>query len=238
MSNLKIYPLHVGSFVRPKQTFGFWLEPGTNIEAPLIAWYIAGSDKKILIDTGGPDPEIVPQAAPYWRDEGQSLISELERVGVRPEEIDIVVLTHFHWDHCANIGLFPQAKVIVQETELVSARSPLPLFAKGYIPEIVNSGTFCPVSGDQEIAAGVNLLLTPGHTEGSQGVLVEAESRPYFISGDTFGLFECLKSDPPLVSGIYVDLRKYYESLEKIATLNAFCLPGHDFKVFEQQVYS
>ena len=63
-------------------------------------------------------------------------------------------------------------------------------------------------------------------------------ARKYFIASDTIGLFRNLESEPPLVSGIYVDLKKYYESLEKITGLSAFVLPGHDPKVFEREVYS
>jgi len=238
VAELKIHPLHVASFIRPKQTFGFWLEPGKTIEAPHVAWYIEGADKKIVVDTGGPDPETVPQAAPYWRDEGQSLEGELKKVGVDCQEVDVVILTHLHWDHCGGIGYFPQAEILVQEEELRSARTPPPLFAVGYIKSIVEADNYTVISGDQEIAPGVSVILTPGHTYGSQGVLVEAAGRRYFISGDTFGLFECLESDPPLVSGVFVDLRRYYDSLERIASLEAFCLPGHDFKVFDEKVYA
>jgi N-acyl homoserine lactone hydrolase len=69
-------------------------------------------------------------------------------------------------------------------------------------------------------------------------VLVEGGERRYFIAGDTYGLFRNLESDPPLISGIYVDMRKYYESVTKIAELGAFVLPGHDVKVFDRKVYA
>ena len=59
----------------------------------------------------------------------------------------------------------------------------------------------------------------------------------YFIAGDTFGLFKNLEYEPPFISGIYVDLEKYYGSLQKIAELSAFVLPGHDFRVLERETY-
>ena len=70
-----------------------------------------------------------------------------------------------------------------------------------------------------------------------QGVLVEAQNRRYVIAGDTFGLFKNLEQNPPLISGFHVELRKYYESIKKIMKLSAFILPGHDFRVFEKEVY-
>lgn len=56
MSSIKIHPLRLGTITRQKNLFAYWLEPGTIIDAPLIAWYIEGSDKKILVDTGGETP--------------------------------------------------------------------------------------------------------------------------------------------------------------------------------------
>jgi N-acyl homoserine lactone hydrolase len=239
MPSLKIYPLHLGTITRPKLTFFFGLaELAKMIEAPLIGWYIEGSDKRILVDTGGEDPAQAPHRAPYTREPDQTVDRALEKIGVRCEDIDTVVLTHLHWDHCSGIGLFPNAQILVQEEELKSARSPLPLHAGGYIKSIVESDTFTVIARDEEIAEGVSVILTPGHTYGMQGVLVEAETQRYFIASDTIGLFECLDQDPPVISGIYVDLRKYYESLEKIANLSAFILPGHDIKVFEREAYS
>lgn len=237
MSFIKIHPLHVGTITRQKSTFGYRLEPGKVIDAPLIAWYIEGAEKKILVDTGGGDPAGQPKKAPYRREEGQSIENALGRIGVGVDDIDIVITTHLHWDHCAGNGLFPKAQNIVQEEELRTAKNPFPVNAEGYIPSMVKDIRYTVISGDSQIVAGVSVILTPGHTYGMQGVLVRAASREYFIAGDTIGLFECLDRDPPLISGVYVDLKKYYESLERIKALSATVLPGHDMKVFDERVY-
>ena len=239
MGSLRIYPLHVGTITRQMMTFGYWLEPGKLIDAPLISWYIEGSDKKILVDTGGGDPsQALPRWRPYKREKDQSIENALKKIGVRCEDIDILIVTHLHWDHSAGNGLFRNAKIVVQEEELRSARSPFPINVHAYIKEIVEEIDYTVISGDQQMAKGVKVFLTPGHTYGMQGVLVEAEKRSYFIAGDTFGFFKNLETEPPLISGIYVDLKKYYESLGKISKLSAFILPGHDFKVFEKKEYS
>jgi N-acyl homoserine lactone hydrolase len=239
MPKIEIHPLHVGSMTRQTMVFGYWLDPGRIMDAPLIAWYIEGSNKKILVDTGGGDPSKVhPKLQPYRRDNDQTIESALKKIGVNYQEIDIVIATHLHWDHSADNGSFPKAKIVVQEEELRSARSPFPANVHGYIKQVVEDVNYTVISGDQEIADGVRVILTPGHTYGMQGVLVEGGERRYFIAGDTFGLFKNLESNPPLISGIYVDMRKYYESLDKISKLDAFNLPGHDFKVFERKVYA
>ncbi len=238
MASLKIRPLHVGTITRQAMTFCYWLDPGKLVDVPLISWYIEGSDKKILVDTGGGDPsQALPRWKPYIRTEDQSLENALKKVEVRCEDIDIVIVTHLHWDHSAGNGLFPKANIIVQKEELFVARSPFPIMTHAFIKSIVEDINYTVVSGDQEISKGIKVFLIPGHTYGMQGVLVDAETKRYFIASDTFGFFKNLETDPPTISGIYVDLKKYYESLEKISQLSAFILPGHDFKVFDREVY-
>lgn len=239
MSSIRIHPLRVGTITRQKMMFAYWTNPGTIIEAPVIAWYIEGSDRKILVDTGGGDPAKVSQRyQPYRREPDESIENALKKIGIRCEDIEIVIATHLHWDHSAGNDLFPKAKIIVQESELRSARTPLPAASHGYIRRMVEEVDYSVISGDQKIAEGIQVVVTPGHTYGFQGVLVEAAERRYFIAGDTYGLFQNLESDPPLISGIYVDMRLYYESVAKISKLNAFVLPGHDAKVFDRKVYA
>lgn len=238
MPSLKIHPLHVGTITRQKMTFCYWLEPGVIADVPLICWYIEGADKKILVDTGGGDPaDAQPRWLPYTREKDQVLEKALGRRGVQCEDIDIVIVTHLHWDHSAGSKLFPRAQLIVQQDELNSARNPFPIMSHGYIKHIVEEVDYTVISGDKTIAPGVTVMRIPGHTYGFQGVLVEAEKQKYFIAGDTFGFFRNLETDPPTISGLYVDLKLYYESLKKIAGLSAFILPGHDFKVFDRTVY-
>jgi N-acyl homoserine lactone hydrolase len=238
MSSIKIHPLRLGTITRHNNVFAYWLEPKTIIDAPLIAWYIEGSNKKILVDTGGGDPlKMSTRFQPYRRENDESLENALQKVGVRLDDIDIVVATHLHWDHSGGNDLFPKAKIILQSEELRTARSPLPAQEHGYVKRLVEDVNYTVISGDQKIADGVQVMLTPGHSYGMQGVLVEAAERRYFIAGDTYGLFRNLASDPPLISGIYVDMRMYYESVAKISKLDAFILPGHDVRVFDRSEY-
>ncbi len=235
---IKIHPLNVGTITRPMTGFGYGF--GTEvIDVPLIAWYIEGSDKRILVDTGGGDPaKAPPRAAPYKREREQTLESALGKIGVRCEDIDIVVVTHLHWDHCGDNDLFPNAKRYIQRKELESARSPFPITVNGYNKRMVDEVDYTVISGDKKIAKGVKIIFAPGHTYGFQEVLVETGTRRILIAGDAISFFKNLEQDPPLISGFYVDMKAYYTSLEKMAGLKAdVILPGHDFKVFEKEVY-
>jgi N-acyl homoserine lactone hydrolase len=223
MASLKLYPLHVGTITRQITNFCHGLEPGI-ADLPLICWYIEGSDKRILVDTGGGDPSSAdPKHHPYKRGEDQTPENALKKIGVGCQDIDIVVVTHLHWDHIGGNGLFPNAKIILQSEELGSA----------------NPGDtgYTLVSGDVEIAKGVRAVLTPGHTPGMQGVLVECEKKPIFIASDTLPLFKNIESDLFTISDIYVDIEQYQASIKKISQLSALILPGHDFRAFEKEVY-
>ncbi len=236
MSKLKIRPLHVGTIKRPIIVFMFSPEPGKLVEAPLICWYIEGGDKKILVDTGGGDPAQAKRPL-YTRENEQTIENTLSNIGVECDEIDIVINTHLHWDHCSGNHQFPNAQIIVQEEELKSARSPFPVHASGYNPKMLEDINYTLIKGDTQIVEGVKTIFAPGHTYGMQGVLVEAETDNYFIAADTISRYDCMMVKPPLISGINVDLKMYYDSLKKIEDLSVIIIPGHDFGVFKKELY-
>jgi N-acyl homoserine lactone hydrolase len=232
----RVYPLHVGTITRRIGSFCRGLGPGT-ADLPLISWYIDGLDEKIVVDTGGGDPSEMPkEIQPYTREKDQVIETALLRLGVRPEDIDIVVVTHLHWDHSGGNHLFPNARVIVQQEEL---RTACP-FAPG-IPGrhyCLDRVQYTLVSGDTQIAENVYALLTPGHTFGLQAVLVQGETQKMLIASDTFPLFKNLQSLPATISDTYVDLDQYLATVKRIQELQAFVLPSHDFEVLEREVYS
>jgi N-acyl homoserine lactone hydrolase len=104
--------------------------------------------------------------------------------------VPIVVNTHLHWDHCSNNDLFPTARVMVQRRELDYAPRPVRWHSLTYEAGLSVEPAWTrvrhqlhPVDGDVEIAPGVSVVALPGHTPGSQGVLVEGADRRYLIAG-------------------------------------------------------
>jgi N-acyl homoserine lactone hydrolase len=233
---LKVHPLHLGTITRSVATFCPGLDPTIIADLPVIAWYIEGSDKRILVDTGGVDPSRAnPRWFPYRREDDQSMEGALRKIGIKCEDIDIVVITHFHWDHAGSNLLFPKSTFVVQEVELRHALSLPPDAPGACLPETF-SVEYTTISGDMEIGEGVRAIFTPGHTYGSQGVLVEGEHR-IFIAGDTIPLFKNLETDPFAMSNICDDARMFRDSMKKIKDLSALVLPNHDPGVFEKSVY-
>jgi len=238
MSAIRIHPLNLGTITRPKVLFYYdFKELFHLIEVPIIAWYIENAEKRILVDTGGVDPEQGPEFAPYSRTEDQTIDRALERIGVGCAEIDVVINTHLHWDHCGANGLFPKAEFIVQKAELESALNPPRVYSGTYLRGVIEATRFTQVEGEVEITPGVSVVPLPGHTEGLQGILVDSGGKRHFICGDAVGLYQNLEANPPVPSGVYVNLRDSYTSLEKIKGSNAIALPGHEVGVFDRSYY-
>ncbi|MCL2890575.1 MAG: MBL fold metallo-hydrolase [Methanomassiliicoccaceae archaeon] len=132
--------------------------------------------------------------------------TSFRQVGVLPKDVSIVVLTHTHHDHCGNNELFKKAKFFVRKEECPEGKE------------------FVPVSEDTEIAPGVRLVHTPGHTKGSMSVFVDAERR-YAIAGDAIPLEDNYRRMVP--PGINYDADLATESIKCIADYAEVIIPGH-----------
>ena len=177
----------------------------------------------------------------------QEPASALAAIGVKPDSIDIVVLTHLHWDHCQNHHLFPNAKFLVQREEMRYAIAPLLFHASMYEAITINMKPLWldmprieMVDGDRPIADGISLVYTPGHTPGYQSVLVETQQGNIAIAGcmvPTFENWPDSDTDAYLPSSLFVDLEQYWKSLQRLDRISDLILPGHDPKVFSQRQY-
>lgn len=241
MSSIRIHPLHLGTITRHKDSFMFKMGHDVRMDFPILAFYLEGADKRILVDTGGSDPSDPREAklrGPYVRGHGQDIVSALKnQAGVNPGDIDIVINNHLHWDHCAGNDLFPNAEFIIQKKELESALNPVPILSVAYIRKYVEEIHYTLVEGDCRIVDGVSVIFAPGHTEGLQGVLVETNGKRYFLAGDCVPLYESIDHNPPWPNGLFVNLREYYETQVKVSKLGATIIPGHDMKVLDSDVY-
>src|SRR6266699_6875577 len=96
--------------------------------------------------------------------------------------IDIVVNTHLHFDHCGGNHLFAGRPIYVQRRELEAARSLDDYTIRDWVD--APGVTYVPVDGELELLPGVRLLPAPGHTPGTQVVVVGTDGRPVVIGGD------------------------------------------------------
>lgn len=237
MSLYKITPLHLGDITRPKSNMINGYEGTEVIDFPLIAYYLEG-EHKILVDTGGSDLESAQgkKAAPYKRPPEQELDAALKSIGVDPNDIDTVILTHLHWDHAANNHLFPKATLMCQKIEYESLFDPA-IDKKGYDMDSVMKFKYELIDGDAVIYDGISTVLTPGHTPGMQCVTVDTELGKVLLTGDLVTLRESLAYDPPRANALLYDdsaIGEMQESLNKILPITRNILPGHDPGVFTE----
>ena len=145
---------------------------------PILVFCLETEQRRILIDTGAPNPAL--------------LSNVLRQAGILPGEIDTIILTHLHFDHCANTALFPSARFVLQQQEWESARDPVESQRDLYVPELiteVGQRDLVLVEGDCEVADSIAVHLVPGHTPGQQAVSVSTVDGTYVVAGDLFGTF-------------------------------------------------
>ena len=209
-------------------------------DLPMIMFVITGGDHPIVVDSGTPEPEFVRRymGGNFDRTDDEDPVSTLKTVGVDPEDVQTVIHTHLHWDHCGNNHLFPNAKFVVQKTELLYAVDPVGPNRGSY----QNNDRICPpwapllnrfttVKGDVEIAAGVEVVALPGHTPGSQGVLVTTGGERYLLAGDTCDSMKNWEGDERaahIPSGSFTNLLDYMDTFDKMERLSAQVIPSHD----------
>ena len=159
-------------------------------QMPVYVHVIEHPDGLVLVDTGF--TELHPAVA----DMSPTIVplneQEFDLAG-----IDAVVNTHLHFDHCGGNHLFAGKPIYVQRQELDDART-----LEDYtIREWVDAPgvEYLPVDGEFELLPGVRLVSAPGHTRGSQVVVVETDRRPIVIAGDTAVWFGQL--DEPSTEG-------------------------------------
>ena len=143
---------------------------------PVYVHVIDHPDGRVLVDTG--IKELHPAV-----DDMEPRLRPTSEWDVDLAGIDMIVNTHLHFDHLGGNYLFPGTPIYVQRRELDDARSK----DDHSIPEWVDPPgvQYVPVDGELELLPGIRLVPAPGHTPGSQIVVVETGDHPTIICGDT-----------------------------------------------------
>ena len=152
----------------------------------------------ILVDTGNGNKFSEKLLKIYGIERDTTLLNSLSDAGLRPEDIDIVINTHLHFDHCGGNTVvngngehepaFPMAGYVVQKSEWEDATRPNELTRASYLPEnfipLMETGRVELVDGDKEVYPGVTVVHTPGHNRGHQSVRIESDGKTAFYLGD------------------------------------------------------
>jgi glyoxylase-like metal-dependent hydrolase (beta-lactamase superfamily II) len=154
-------------------------------------------NKYILIETGNGTKWPTKLRDIYGIQEGDPLIDTLAAAGVRPNQIELVINTHLHFDHAGGntkildgktVATFPNARYIVQAAEIAHAANPTErdrasYFEENFLP-IQESGQWHAISGDTEILPGISTVLIPGHNADIQAIKLSGGGKTVFFVAD------------------------------------------------------
>jgi len=160
-----------------------WEPESDRAVAAVQTWVLRSGGRTVLVDTGIGHGRERPSNPLFHQRHGVGLPKRLEQAGVRVEDVDLVVNTHLHADHCGGNHLFAGTPILVQRTELRDASE-----REGYtLREWVHAPgvEYTEVDGERELFPGIRLLAAPGHTRGSQIVVADTDDGPVVIAGDT-----------------------------------------------------
>lgn len=248
--SLKIHALHLGTLVGiEKAALTYQRGYDQRVDAPIIMFVITGGDSPVVVDTGTDTPGAALRlhGRAVARTADQEPLAALASIDVDPADVRTVINTHLHWDHCSNNDLFPNARIVVQKSELEYAIDPLLPNRKTYelqpgaLPRWVAAlDRIETVSGDVDLLPGIRLVHLPGHSPGSQGVLVSTGSTTHLIAGDCVSVYENWEGDGHIAhvpTGGLTNMHEYMDSFAKIERLEAAVIPSHDMRVVEQRVF-
>jgi N-acyl homoserine lactone hydrolase len=212
------------------------------VRLPLMQVLIQSAGRSILIDTGlmpevadAPDSlrdryEIEPSWIRAFISPAQRVDRQLARFGLAPNDLDLVVSTHFHFDHAGGNALFAGVPIAAQEEEFLAAREPESYLPIWDAPDLL----FQAERGDWSPLPGVEMLWTPGHTSGHQSMLVRLEPQPWLFTFDAVYTEEHWRTGS---LGAVEDIAAARASIERLRTIaveeGAKLIFGHDIGQWE-----
>lgn len=177
-ANWNLLPLYLDSVVYPEG------HPRFGGVGPVYAFLLESDEYLVLVDTGiGPPHPVIDRIYKPTRRDLPTALSQNN--GIALDDISAVILTHLHFDHAGGAQLFPGTPLYTQRTEWEASQAP-----KYTIPEFLDfpGANFVMLDGEVELAPGLHLIPTPGHTPGHQIVVLETPGGRMVIAGQAVEL--------------------------------------------------
>ncbi|MEV0385706.1 N-acyl homoserine lactonase family protein [Nonomuraea sp. NPDC050643] len=211
-------------------------EPDRPARMDYFFWLLRGGGRIVLVDTGF-TPEV---GAARARTTLCPPPRALARLGVEPADVDTVVITHAHYDHTGNAGIFPRAQIVISDRELAFWTGPYggrQQFAHsaeradlGTLRRLDDAGRVTRMSGRHQVAPGIELIEVGGHTPGQLIALVDGEAGPVLLASDAVHYYDELDLDRPFA--VFADLAGMYAGFDTVRDLaaasGAAVVAGHD----------
>lgn len=234
---MRLIPLDVGKI---DATMSIVTGEDGSITLPIVSWLIDHPDGLVLFDNGmhidlQHDTSRLGRTVEFFRPEyhpGEEVSARLTERGIDPGDIDRMVLSHLHFDHCGGTAEVANARLVVQRAEWEAGHDQRQIERGVYDPTDFDHGHDVElIDGRHDIFGDGRLVCipTPGHTPGHQGLRVELESGPVVLTGDCI-YFERMLTEM-IVPRLGYDADQQRASMQELATLRdegCRLLFGHD----------
>lgn len=221
--------------------YGVYEEPDEHLDMDYYFWVVRTGDSYVLVDIGY-DP-----AAAATRPGRECLVPPVEalrELGITPDQVSHIVVTHFHFDHIGNLSSFPDAELVVQRRELefwtgpyrdrLAAAASTEAREIDYVARMHRAGRVTLVDGDHEVVPGVTARLALGHCPGQQIVEVDGPT-PLMLCSDALHYYEEMEEDRPY--NVFFDLEQMFHTYARLRDWQGkggIVVPGHDPAVRER----
>ena len=212
-------------------------DPSRKMDIAMMVWLVRGNGHNVLVDAGFYRDQFMKQ----WHPKDYVKPSEaIARVGLKPEDITDVVITHMHWDHADGMDLFPKARIWLQKDELeyyAGAAWQSRNTHGGIDPDDIlaavklnTQGRVGLVNGDaQEILPGITCYLGGKHTYASQYLGINTAQGTVVLASDNMYLYENLDKHAPIAQTLDAESNlRAQDRMKQLAADPRLIIPGHD----------
>jgi len=238
-----IHPLKNGSCVIAGNHAFLGGNPTERYPYNLYLWLIKGREEPILVDTGLKDVEEMNRGAahvlaePIVQDADETAQSQLAKFGIGTEEIEWVFITHLHFDHVNELGIYKNARIVVSRRGLEAATA-FPGWKGTWAPWEVLDGLTkvwkdrVVAIDDTEVLPGLRTMWLGGHTPCSQAVVLQTRIGSTAIAGDTVSLYANIERNIPV--GVADDYDQCLRAMIKLKRMADVIIPSHDPEVLRR----
>ena len=220
----------------------FYREPSHDrVTLDFFVWLVLGGPHPVLVDTGFAEEDAAQRGIRGYT----SPAAMVRRLGVRPEDVATVLVSHLHWDHWAGHALFPSAEFWIQREEVAFWTGPMARYDVYKAP--ANPGALARlvtlnyanrlrlVEGDREVLPGLRVHRIGGHTAGLQIVSVETARGRVVLASDASHFYRNVERRQPVqIITSLPEMLAGFDTIQALAGSERLVVAGHDPDVAER----